>query len=119
MDKSKIKGTIIGFVLFALSVLLAHIYKIKMPLVENVIPLIGLALLIIISIVLFKSKHIFLFIVLGILLAFLGYSLLFVFWEPYPKFAILLFPIVLLLSAVFLCIGTLKIYKNFIKNLRK
>ena len=118
MHKRKGKYFVLGLVLFALSFLATRLFKLEISIGQNVIPLLGLIVLIIMFFVLFKSKKGFLFIVLGFIFTFSCYGVVFIFWESYPQIGIVTLPIFLLLSVVFLGIGISKMLKEVLGDRR-
>ena len=116
MDKSKIIGIIFGFALFGLAICFGSKLQFESAIIEAIIAVIGLIVFMVVTFFLFRAKRIFLFVALGILLMFANYAIIFIFWEFHPQMSIIVLPIVLLISIVFLGIGVFRMVKNVLNK---
>ena len=112
MDKRKVTIILIGLALFVFGVIGAYSLRFQSAFTENLIALIGLIVLIVISLILFRSKHLVLLIILGVVLPFVGYVSLPVFRETCPQLGVIVLPILVLLSIVFLSLAASKAFKK-------
>ncbi len=112
MDKRKLAGIFTGLALFVFGVIAAYSFRFNSAITENLIALIGLVVLIVMCLILFRSKRIVLLIILGVLLPFVGYISLPVFRETCPQLGVIMLPILVLLSMVFLSIAAFKAFKK-------
>lgn len=119
MDKSrKIKGTILGLAFFCLGLFLANRVKFESPVLDAILAVAGLFVFIITCFFLYKSKRILNYMIMGIIFSLISYIIIFFFLDLYPQTSIILLPITLLLSLIFLTIGVFKIIKNLIGDFR-
>jgi 4-hydroxybenzoate polyprenyltransferase len=110
--KSKIIGVVLGCLSFLVGLYFANKIDFEPIKEDNLILIVGLIIFIIATSLLFKDKRIIFFIGLGIIFILASYIIIFYFFESNTKLIIVLFPIIILISAVFLIIGVFKMVKD-------
>jgi hypothetical protein len=119
MNKSqKIKSTILGLAFFCIGLFLANRIKFESPILDIIFAVVGLFIFVTACFFLYKSKGIFNYIFIAIIFSFISYFIIFFFMDLYPQISIILLPITLLISLIFLIMGLYKIIKNFIADFR-
>jgi hypothetical protein len=107
---------VIGFAVFYLVI---GGLGIRPSLLECVIGAIGILGLIAASYFLFRTKHAFLFIILGMLFTLGGIAVVRIMWPLYPQIASILYPFCVSLALVFFVLSTIKMGKEFIEKVKK
>jgi len=119
MEKWKIIAIIPAIIFFGIAFFYPTLFKFKSPIIETAV-IIGLIVFIIISFFLYKSKKIFLYLMLGLVLTAAGYGIVFLQWlQSYPLISMFILTIVVLLSIIFLGISGFKMFKDLFYRLKK
>ena len=101
MKKWKVIAFIPAIVLFGIVFLFPSVLAFKSSVLTWIVFSVGIILLVIIFYAQFKSKKVFLFLVLGVISTFASYAMVFILWKPYPEISIVMFPILLLYRSYF------------------
>jgi hypothetical protein len=97
---------------------LLRLLRLRSPIPEYAFLIIGLTGLVIFSYFLFRSKKIFLFVVLGLIFSLGSNFIVSCFWKSYPQISIFVFPLFLLLAFIFFAIATFMMFKDLFKRIR-
>jgi hypothetical protein len=97
---------------------LLRLLRLRSPIPEYAFLIIGLTGLVIFSYFLFRSKKIFLFVVLGLIFSLGSNFIVSCLWKSYPQISIFVFPLFLLLAFIFFAIATFMMFKDLFKRIR-
>ena len=118
MKTWKIIAFVPAIVCLGIVIFYPNILKFKSSKIDTVLPIIGLVVFITISYFIFKSKKIFLYIILGFIFTLISYGIVFHHWlQSYPIISITLITIFLLIIIIFLGFATYKMIKDLFNKL--
>ena len=86
---------------FGTALLFPSIFKIENSAVQSLMVVIGLVLLVVSAYVLVELRRVLLYLALAVVFTVSRYVVVFDLWEPYPKIAMVMLPIVVLLAIAF------------------
>jgi hypothetical protein len=101
---------------FSIAIFWPNVFKLKYPLFEITIGILGLAGITISTFFLFRSR---LYFALGVIFAIVSNMIPFFIWDRFPYFSKVGFPLTLFLAVTFLCIAAYRSLREFIDRFRK
>jgi hypothetical protein len=120
---NKKKGAVIGlitvFFSFVVALFLFRAQEIKPSTFDIALGVMGILGLTVASYFLFRTKKLYLFLGLGLVLSLSGTGVVRFLWKPYPQIASILYPLCVLLAFVFFVVAVIKMSKEFLGRFKR